>query len=102
MAGKETGYTHARFYVEMGNMIGAGRDVLGPALEHRHAGLVRVQAGTQQMRHSAELITALHDLVAEGNAIRDKYDARMRQQGQAQAAAGGLDEVYGDKRAYRH
>jgi hypothetical protein len=102
MAGKETDFVHAQWWVEMGNMIGAARDVLDPAVEHRHVRLVRVGSGTTQMRHSKDMITELRDLVVEGDSIRDRYDRRMQELGKAQAAAGGLNEVYGDKQAYQH
>jgi hypothetical protein len=100
MAGKETTYVHTQFRVEMGNMNRAAREVLGPALEHRHGGLVHMEAGRMQLSESLEWRKLIGDLVTEGGAILAKYDRRMTDLGQAQQAAGGLPEVYGRREAY--
>lgn len=98
MAGREVRYTHRdwRTFVQEANA--AARELLGPALEHRHAGLVRVQAGETQLKNSAAAIRRVHELAAEGERILGDHDARLTRVGEAQAAAGGLSEVAGDKR----
>lgn len=98
MAGREANYTHRdwRTFVQQANA--AARDLLGPALEHRHAGLVRVQAGETQLRNSAAAIRRVHELAAEGERILADHDARLTRVSEQQAASGGVREVAGDKR----
>lgn len=98
MAGRQAQITHRewRKFVQDANAV--ARDTLGPALEHRHAGLVRVQAGETQIRNSLAAIRRVYELAVMGESILGSHDQRLTRVGEAQAAAGGVSEVAGDKR----
>jgi len=98
MAGKDTTYTHRDWRTS----LTACRDqldlVLAPALEHIRHDLQGVDAGRTQLAQGARMVVIVSELGTEASRILGDHDQRLRQVGEAQAAAGGLAEVAGDKR----
>lgn len=92
-----SGYTHRDFRTEATALRDGLRTVLGPALEHRHAGLVQVGAGKTQLANSDSAITAVYELATRGDRILAEHDARLTLVSEAQALAGGVPEVAADK-----
>jgi hypothetical protein len=90
-------YTHKEWRTHAENMVTALRDVLPAALDHMHAGLVRVDAGRTQRHHSARFPGQVRELAAQGQVILDAHDPRLTGVGEAQRTAGGAGEVAGDK-----
>jgi len=82
----------------MADLTQALGEVLVPALGHMRAGLVGVDAGRTQLAQSARWIVLAAELAAQGDQILGDHDPRLRRVGEAQRAAGGLEEVAGDKR----
>ena len=101
MAGKDTSYTHLDWRTGMTNIRDALDLVLTPALDHIHADLRRVDAGRTQLAQAARMVVMVGDLGTEATRILGDHDGRLRQVGEAQAAAGGLAEVAGDKRYHQ-
>jgi hypothetical protein len=97
MAGKDVTYTHAQWRIEAQAITGDLGDLSG-ALEHMRAGLVQRQAGVTQLREQARWAAMVSELSTDGNRILGTHDPRQTRVGEAQAAAGGLSEVAGDKR----
>jgi hypothetical protein len=64
-----------------------------------HAGLVNIDAGESQTRWWKQGITQVNDVLTEAAAILEVYGRAGDEVGEAQAAAGGEKEVYGDKHA---
>jgi hypothetical protein len=64
-----------------------------------HAGLVKIGAGDSQLRSWKQGITQVNDVLAEAAVVLEVYGHAGDQVGEAQAAAGGEREVYGDKHA---
>ena len=97
MAGKDTRYTHAQWRVSATALRDALRTQLVEALDHMIAGLRRVDAGKSQIAFMQQSLITVRELGDMGTTILGAHDARLRQVGEAQAHAGGLPEVAGDK-----
>lgn len=96
MAGN--GYTHRDWRTEAAGIRDALDQVLVPALEHIVADLQRVQAGRTQLQQARQMPRLVGELAGEATTILGDHDQRLRRVGEAQAAAGGVTEVAGDKR----
>ncbi|MGH3290162.1 MAG: hypothetical protein ACRDPD_36685 [Streptosporangiaceae bacterium] len=101
MAGKDTSYTHLDWRTAMTNIRDALDQVLAPGLDHIHADLRRVQAGRTQLTQAGQMTVLVGELGDEATRILGDHDQRLRKVGEAQAAAGGLAEVAGDKRYHQ-
>jgi hypothetical protein len=97
VAGRNAGYTHRDWRVAATDMRDALEELLAPALEHMHAGLLTVEGGRTQVTEAARFISLVRELGAEGTRLLGDHDARLRRVGEEQAAI-GHDEVAGDKR----
>jgi hypothetical protein len=75
------------------------RDVLGPALEHMNAALARLPAGQTQRRLTSRWPGWMTEIASQGDRIITTWNPRLTRAADGLAAAGGADEVYGDKRA---
>jgi hypothetical protein len=94
---RSAAYTHAQWRIQAENITTALGEVLAPALDHMHAGLVKADAGQTQRRYSARFPAEVRQLAAQGQQILGDHDERLTRVGQAQRQAGGVDEVAGDK-----
>jgi len=101
MAGKDTIYTHRDWRTSMATIRDALELVLAPGLDHMHADLRRVDAGRTQLAQAAQMVVLVGELGTEATRILGAHDPRLRQVSEAQAAAGGLAEVAGDKRYHQ-
>jgi hypothetical protein len=101
MAETQAGYTHREWKADMA----AIRDVFGgriaPAMEQMLANLRALDAGRTQMAQFSNALGLVGELATQADQIIDATGARYGGVNEAQAAAGGLPEVYGDKRAHQ-
>lgn len=97
MSGKDTSYTHKDWRTSVLQLTAGLRERLGGALEHMHRGLLGVDIGDTQRRFSAQCIRQVAELAAEGDELMKRHDMPAIRVGEAQQAAGGLNEVAGDK-----
>jgi hypothetical protein len=98
MAGRDASYTHRHWSQEAADIAGALSDVLTPALAHMHGDLVARQAGRTHLTTAAGFIELVGELGREGARVLAAHGPRLARVGEAQAHAGGVNEVAGDKR----
>src|SRR5260370_39998913 len=98
MAEERTGYTlETGWKPQMQAMNRTYYDRVIPPVEAMLAGLRRVDAGRTQIAEFENALELIRGLAREGEAILAVRGAEGDQVADAQRAAGGLHEVYGDK-----
>lgn len=93
-------YTHGGWKADMAQILGVYRERIGPAMDRMLGGLRRVEAGRTQTAQFEQAIGMATELHTVGEAILATSGAEGDRVGEAQRAAGGKDEVYGDKHAH--
>ncbi len=101
MAGKNTAHTHRHWKAAMGDLNEALVTMLAPALDHLHTCLVKVDAGRTQRAMSSRSAAMVGELGTQGRRILAAHGPRLDRVSEAQRAAGGLEEVAGDKRYHQ-
>lgn len=102
MAGKETSYTHHHWRVTLQAMIDGLEQQLLPALDHIKGDWTAVGAGRGQMQFINQVaIGGIKQQATVGKQLLGGHGVRLARVGQAQQAAGGLEEVAARKEYHR-
>ena len=101
MATTAPGYTDATWKAEMAQICEACAHTLTSVMEQMLADLHGLDAGRTQTAQFTQAIGLVGELATDGAQILDRTGQRYGPVGEAQAAAGGLDEVYGTKHAHQ-
>ena len=101
MATTTPGYTDAAWKTEMAQILDALGGTLTSVMEQMLADLHRLDAGRTQTAQFTQAIGVVGELATDGEQILDATGARYNPVNEAQAAAGGLPEVYGEKTAHQ-
>lgn len=92
-------YTHGGWKADMAQILEVYGERIAPAMDRMLAGLRRVEAGRTQTALFEQALGMAAELNSAGQAILASSGADGDRVGEAQRAAGGKDEVYGDKHA---
>jgi hypothetical protein len=101
MAERPPTYTDKVWKTEMKEIRDAINGTLTPVMEQMLAGQHRLDAGRTQVALFTRALTMTGELATDADLILDRTGARYGPVNEAQAAAGGLGEVYGDKHAHQ-
>jgi hypothetical protein len=101
MAEQAPTYTDRTWQADMGAIRDVSATKLAPALEQMLGDLMRLDAGRTQIARMRQCYVMVTELVTEANRILITTAERYSPVNEAQAAAGGLPEVYGDKHAHQ-
>lgn len=91
-------YTHRQWRAEMNAMLDFLRTDVAAVMERMHASVTAMRGGATQLAQLSSCRMAVADLISDGAALVASADARQVPIADAQAAAGGVTEVAGDKR----
>lgn len=93
-------YTHGTWKAGMAQILEAYGERIVPAMDAMLGGLRRVEAGRTQISQFEQALAMAGELHTAGAEILATSGADGDRVGEAQRAAGGEDEVYGDKHAH--
>jgi hypothetical protein len=102
MATVQPAYTDRVWKSDMSSMTGLLSERMAPVMERMLASLKALDAGDTQIRLFTIALGRVSDLATQGHAILTEVGARYNPVNEAQAAAGGLREVYGEKTAHQN
>ena len=98
MAGTTGTITHRQWRTEMNGFLEFLETGIAGVLERMEASVRAVRGGRDHLAQIAACRIAVADWIAAGRQLVAAEDARQVPVADAQAAAGGTDEVAGDKR----
>lgn len=101
MAGKSAEYTHRHWTADMASIRAVFADRVAPAMEQMLTDLRRLDAGRTQIAMFTTALARVSDLGARADQILTAVGYAYDPVNEAQASAGGVAEVYGEKNAHQ-